>query len=929
MMQQRLAAPPRRWLAPEVIQSSDMDCGPAALKCLLDGFGIPVSYGRLREACQTDVDGTSIDELERVALQLGLAAEQIIIPADHLLLEEARTLPALLVVQIGNGIPHFVVCWRNHRALVQIMDPATGRRWATPQQLSEELYQHIAHEPAENWRAWAGTPSFLKPLERRLANLGVARQTCAQLIGTAQADPEWGGLAALDAATRMVATLVRSGGVRRGKEAGRTLVRFYQRAHADPVAATAVIPDSYWAVRPLPPEPGEELLLEMRVAVLVRVRGRGTPADFDEEEHATYDYVSPPPLSPELTAAVQQPTAPPEQTLLRLFQANGLATPAVLLGALLLAAGGLVVEVLLLRTLLDVGSALGLTTARLGLTGAILLLLLLLLLLELCINLGLLWMGRHLEARLRVAFLEKLPRLEERYFQSRLTSDMAERSHSMHRIRLLPLLGGQALQTSFTILFTVGGIIWLNPAGAPLALLAGMLAIGLPLVSRRILNEQDLRVRTHVGALSRFIFDGLLGLVTIRTHSAERAMRREHERLLVEWVRASRTFLGNLVLLEGLQLLLGFGLAAALLMTQLNRTAALDEILLLAYWALSLPLLGQELIVLARQYPTYRNITLRLLEPLNALEQADGPAEDIPSDAPPDACGVTIDCAGVDVRAAGHTILHGIDLTLPAGTHTAIVGSSGAGKSSLVGLLLGLHRPAAGEFLIDGRPLDNARLAWLRRHTVWVDPAVQLWNRSLLDNLTYGTPPEDVPPVGMALTAADLRQVLESMPDGLQTRLGEHGRLISGGEGQRVRFGRALLRPDARLVILDEAFRGLDWEQRSNLLRQARQVWRSATLLCVLHDISATQDFDRVLVLEGGQIIEAGDPAALAGCPDSRYSALLAQAAETRARLRSDADWQHIRMEQGQIRQNTHQSTPTVQTDAITTDADMAARSGR
>jgi len=80
----------RRWLVPEVVQTSATDCGPASLKCLLEGFGIPVSYGRLREACQTDVDGTSIDTMEEIAVQLGLEAEQIMVPPDYLLLEETK-----------------------------------------------------------------------------------------------------------------------------------------------------------------------------------------------------------------------------------------------------------------------------------------------------------------------------------------------------------------------------------------------------------------------------------------------------------------------------------------------------------------------------------------------------------------------------------------------------------------------------------------------------------------------------------------------------------------------------------------------------------------------------------------------------------------------------------------------------------------------
>ena len=97
-----------------------MDCGPASLKALLEGFGIHVSYGRLREACQTQVDGTSIDTIEDVAVQLGLDAAQTMLPADHLCLREANALPALVVVVLPNGLTHFVVVWNVYGAFVQV-----------------------------------------------------------------------------------------------------------------------------------------------------------------------------------------------------------------------------------------------------------------------------------------------------------------------------------------------------------------------------------------------------------------------------------------------------------------------------------------------------------------------------------------------------------------------------------------------------------------------------------------------------------------------------------------------------------------------------------------------------------------------------------------------------------------------------------------
>ena len=152
---------------------------------------------------------------------------------------------------------------------------------------------------------------------------------------------------------------------------------------------------------------------------------------------------------------------------------------------------------------------------------------------------GILRIGRHIEARLRTTFLEKIPNLGDRYFHSRLTSDMAERSHSTHRIRLLPGLGGQFFRSVFELVVTVAGIIWLDRAPAVPAVVAALLAVGLPLMVQPLLTERDLRVRNHTGALSRFYLDALLGLVPVRTHRAERALRREHESLLVEWARAS------------------------------------------------------------------------------------------------------------------------------------------------------------------------------------------------------------------------------------------------------------------------------------------------------------------------------------------------------------------------------------------------------
>lgn len=203
--------------------------------------------------------------------------------------------------------------------------------------------------------------------------------------------------------------------------------------------------------------------------------------------------------------------------------------------------------------------------------------------------------------------------------------------------------------------------------------------------------------------------------------------------------------------------------------------------------------------------------------------------------------------------------------------------------------------------LVDGEELTGARLSELRAQTAWVDPGIQLWNRSLIDNLRYGSADNGATATGTVIEAADLRRVLEKLPDGLQTKLGEGGGLVSGGEGQRVRLGRAMCRADARLVILDEPFRGLDRGKRRALMVRARALWSKATLLCITHDVGETLDFERVLVVEGGKIVEDDSPKSLAMQAASRYGQLLQAEDAVRSGLWANAEWRRLAMDDGQV----------------------------
>ena len=892
----------RRFFAPEVVQTSAMDCGPATLKCLLEGFGIPISYGRLREACQTDVDGTSIDTIEDVAVQLGLEAEQIMLPVDHVLMRESDALPALIVVQQPNGLTHFVVLWRTHGCFVQVMDPALGRRWMTREKFLQDVYLHSLEISAADWREWAVGEQFASALRRRMTDLGVPPAKTDELIAEAQRDEGWRTLAVLDAAVRMTASVCRSGGLRHCAQATGVLQSFFDATRKQSSEEKSRIPANYWSAQAALSKDGAEQV-SLKGVVLVRVTGRKPQTRAESTEAASK-------LSPELVAALAEAPMHPARELWKLLRADGWLGPAALFVALFLAATGLMFEAVLFRTLFDIGRDLALTTQRLIAILGICAFALLILFLEWPLVSGLLRMGRQLEIRLRVAFLEKIPRLTDRYLQSRLMSDMAERSHTTHWIRQMPYLSGWFMLQCFELLLTTAGIIWLDPRSTPLVIAAALASGSLPWLLNKPLVERDLRVRTHVGALSRFYLDALLGLIPIRAHGAQRAVRNEHESLLVEWARASLGLQRIAVTGEALQLFAGFGLAAWLLFAHLQRGGEVGTMLLLVYWALKLPTLGQEISVLARQYPMQRNLTLRLLEPLGAPEEKDELSDAVSSSLARESnsAGVAIQFDHLTVRAAGHIILEDINVEISAGSHVGIVGPSGAGKSSFVGLLLGWHRAASGRVLVDGEELSNGRLDALRRATAWVDPTVQLWNQSMLGNLRYGVAPEAELSFGQAIEQAELLNVLKRMPEGLQTALGESGGLLSGGEGQRVRFARAILRPDVRLVILDEPFRGLDREQRRELLVRARKVWANATLLCITHDVSETQSFDRVLVIESGKLIEAENPAELLRRQDSRYARMIEAEADIRQTLWSNSTWRRLRLENGRVAEPTREA---------------------
>jgi ATP-binding cassette subfamily B protein len=752
--------------------------------------------------------------------------------------------------------------WRLAFGLVQVMDPSRGRRWVRARAFPAELFVHEMDVAAEVWRTWAAADEFRGPLAIRLRALGVADAEAR--IELAFAADTWRAIATLDAAARMAGELVDGRALAAGPAAARVIDTL--------IAHASSIPAAYWYAR----EAGDDTV-RVRGHILLQVTGRKPPRA----------------LSRELAAVLEQPSPRPWHAVVQAMLAEGWLRPAALAAGIALSGLGLLVETMLFRAMFEIGSELVIVPQLFGALGALAVFSIALLLLEV-VTRGEAWrLGRHVEIRLRAALLAKLPRLALPYFRSRPMSDMANRAHNVHRLRELAPLGLRILRACIQIVATAGALIWLAPACTPLAIALALVAILPPFLASPALAERELRVRTHAGALGVFSLDALTGALSARACGLAPTLRREHEALLIEWSRAARAEHRLATRIAAVHSGLGYALAIALYALYAGDGSP-ASVLLLAYWALSIPAAGEQLATAVRELPAARNLTLRFLEPLGALEDAHADASAV-APAPPAAAAVSIELTEVTVVLAGNPILRELELAIAPREHVAVVGRSGGGKSTLVSLLLGLTRPAAGELRVDGAPLDAAALAALRTHTVWIDPAVTLWNDSLADNLRYGQPDADI---GAVTADAELVAMIARLPEGLATRLGEGGGLVSGGEGQRVRLGRGLARRAPRLVVLDEPFRGLDHATRRRQLIAARARWRDATLVCVTHDVEETREFPRVLVVEDGRIVEDGRPHELAARADSRYAALLADEARARAAW---ARWQRMRLVDGRV----------------------------
>ena len=474
----------------------------------------------------------------------------------------------------------------------------------------------------------------------------------------------------------------------------------------------------------------------------------------------------------------------------------------------------------------------------------------------------LLWrnLAQSLQHDLRVETYDHVQGLELAYFEDRSTGGlMSVLNDDINQLeRFLNVGANDIIQVIVTVI--VVGILFFvaAPAVAWLAFLPVPLIIWGSFRFQRRIAPHYAEVRERVGILNGQLANNLSGIATIKSFTAEGletrrvsgesdAYRESNRRA----IRLSSTFvpLIRMAIVAGFVATLVYGgyltVSGSLAVGVYGTLVFMTQRLL---WPLTR--LGETFDLYQRAMAS----TARVLNLLDTeAEMADGatalPLEEVRGD-------VRLEEVTFGYKD-GPTVLNGLTLSIPAGATTAVVGATGAGKSTLVKLLLRFYDPTGGRVTLDGHDVRKVRLEDLRRAIGLVSQDVFLFHGTVRENIAYGRPDATLDEVIHAAKVAEAHDFISALSSGYDTIVGERGQKLSGGQRQRVSIARAVLK-NPPILILDEATSAVDNETEAAIQRSLERVSRDRTVVLIAHRLSTVRNADRIYVLAGGTLAEAG-----------------------------------------------------------------------
>jgi ATP-binding cassette subfamily B protein len=472
-------------------------------------------------------------------------------------------------------------------------------------------------------------------------------------------------------------------------------------------------------------------------------------------------------------------------------------------------------------------------------------------------------LAQQLQHGLRLQAYTHLQQLDVAWFERRSAAGVASvLNDDINQLeRFLNVGANELIQVVVTVV-AVGGVFFaISPQLAWVAFTPiPVILTGAFWFQRRVAPRYD-AVRERAGRLAGRLSANLAGIATIKSFAAEAREADAVARESLDYVAANRR---AIALGSAFIPVIRMAILAGFLATFVwGGVMVLDGTLREGFYAVlvfltqrllwPLTRLAETVDLYERAMASMRRVTALLDEPLP------------PAAAPGEPLRLAGRIAFEGVRFAydaGRPAIDGLDLDIPAGRTVAFVGATGAGKSTIFKLVLGLVRPQQGTVRIDGVPLSEYDAAQLRRQIGWVNQDVYLFDGSVRDNIAYARPDASDAEVEAAARAAEAHDFIAALPQGYATRVGERGQMLSGGQRQRLSIARALLK-DPPVLLLDEATSAVDNETEAAIQRSLATIARGRTVLVIAHRLSTIVHADHIVVLDAGRIVEQGRHAEL------------------------------------------------------------------